>query len=182
MVDVRTNLLKNRQTLSEKDYQRERTLLRWSVTAFVIVVVAALAISIWNLVLTRQLSGIEQSLTAASKEMQGLTQASARQVYLKSRLKLVTGFLSGRSTTREALQKILSIDIAGSHIAGLDFVNENTLGVQYVANSVESLNQLLAYYQTDNDYFTQAVSRGLARSLDGTYRLSLDLTLPKGAN
>ena len=34
MVNIKTNLLKNRQTLSEKDYQQERKLLRYSIFDF----------------------------------------------------------------------------------------------------------------------------------------------------
>lgn len=180
MVDIRTNLLKNRQTLSEKDYQKEKTYLKWSVIGSVVVVVIVVALSAWNLVLTSQLSGIEGAVTATSKEMQGLVQASAQQVYLKSRLKLVTGFLADRSLARESLQKIFTTTIEGVHVSGVAFEEESILGVNYVANSPYALNQVLSYYQTDTGYFTQVVSRGLSRSKDGTYQLSLALTLPKG--
>lgn len=181
MVDIRTNLLKNRQTLSEKDYQKEKNYLKWSVVGSVVVVVIVIALSAWNLVLTTQLSQIEKAVTASSKEMQGLVQASAQQVYLKSRLKLVTGFLSNRSLIRESLQKIFSTSIEGVHISGVKFEEDSTLGVAYVANSSYSLDQVLSYYQTDTGYFTQVVSHGLTRGKDGSYQLSLSLTLPKGA-
>lgn len=179
MVDVRTNLLKNRQTLSEKDYQRERNFLRWSVFGLVVVVVLVVALSAWNLVLTNQVSKIDQETTAASKQMQGLVTASAQQVYLKSRLKLVTNFLAGRSLTREALQKILSTTIPNAHVAGLDFKSEAVIGVSYIANDANSLSGLLDYYQADTAYFTQVVSQGITRNKDGTYQMSLGLTLPK---
>lgn len=180
MVDIRTNLLKNRQTLSEKEFQQEKNYLKWSVIGSIVVVVVIIALSAWNLVLTNQLSGIEKALEKSSKEMQGLVQASAQQVYLKSRLKLVTGFLSNRSLARESLQKIFTTTIDGVHVSSVGFEGESMLGIVYSANSEYALNQLLTYYQTDTGYFTQVVSRGLTRSKDGSYQLSLALTLPKG--
>lgn len=180
MVDIRTNLLKNRQTLSEKDYQKEKNYLKMTVIGSVVVVVIVIALSAWNLLLTSQLSDIEDAVTASSKEMQGLAQASAQQVYLKSRLKLVTGFLADRSLARESLQKIFTTTIEGTHVSGVTFEDESILGVSYVANSNIALEKVLSYYQTDTGYFTQAVSRGLSRSKDGTYLLTLALTLPKG--
>lgn len=180
MVDVRTNLLKNRRTLSEKDYQKGKDTLKWSVISLVVVVIMVVAISVWNFVLTSKLSSIDKATKEASKEMQGLTQASAQQVYLKSRLQLVTNFLSGRTLARESLQKIFTTTIPGVHIAGVTFESETILGVQYVSDSSAVLKDLLDYYSTDTGYFTQVVSRGLSRQKEGTYQMSLALTLPKG--
>lgn len=180
MVDVRTNLLKKRETLSEKDYQKERSYLRWSMLGFVVVIVVVIALSVWNFVLTQRLSNVEGSLAASSKEMQGLVQASAQQVYLKSRLQLITSFLADRSLARESLQKVFSTNIEGTHISAVTFEGENILGLQYVASDSFTLEELLKYYQGDTGYFTQVVSRGLSRVKDGTYQLSLALTLPKG--
>lgn len=180
MVDVRTNLLKNRPTLSEKDYQRERNLLKGSVVSVVVVVVVVIAISVWNLVLTQKLSTIEKGLTESSKEMQGLTQASAQQVYLKSRLNLVTGFLNERSVARESLQKVFSTNIEGVNVSGVAFDSETVLSIEYSADSSTSLDKLISYYQGDTNYFTQAVTSGLTRSKDGRYQMNVDLTLPKG--
>ncbi len=180
MVDLKINLLKNRPTLSERDYQKEKSLLRYSIFALVVIVAIVAAFSVWNLILTRQVSGIEEALTTTSREMQGLSEASAQQVYLKSRLKLISGFLSDRSQTREAMQKILSTSIPGAHVAGVVFESKNTIGVQYSSENAGSLNELLKYYETDTEYFMHVVSEGLARSKDGSYQLSLLLTLPKG--
>lgn len=180
MVDVRTNLLKNRHTLSEKDYQRERNLLKMSVVSVVVVVVIVIALSVWNLVLTRKLGGIEQALTSSSKEMQGLTQASAQQIYLKNRLNLVTGFLKDRSLTRESLQRIFSTNIEGAHVTGLAFESDTVLSVEYSADSSLSLGELIKYYEADTGYFTQAVTSGVSRGKEGTYQMSIALTLPKG--
>jgi hypothetical protein len=180
MVDIRTNLLKNRRTLSEKEYQAERNLFRWAVVALIIVIMGIMALSVWNLVLTRKLSGIEGELTKSSKDLQGLSTASAQQVYLKSRLKLVTGFLAERSIARESLQKIFSVNLAGSHISGMSFESESLIAVSYVANATSSLDRLLNYYESDTGYFTQAVSKGISRSPDGSYQMTILLTLPGG--
>lgn len=181
MVDVRTNLLKNRRTLSEKDYQKERDALRWSVVAMVVVVVIVIAFSVWNFVLTTRLSAIDKATKETSKQMQGLTKASTQQVYLKSRLQMVTNFLADRSLTRESLQKIFSTSIPGTSIVGVTFESDTILGVQYNSSTSTALKELLAYYTTDTGYFTQVVSRGLSRQKDGTYQMTLALTLPKGA-
>jgi hypothetical protein len=180
MVDIKTNLLKNRHTLSEKEYEQERKYLRYAIVSLIMVVVMVVALSIWNLVLAQGLSKTEKSITMVSKEMQGLTQASAQQIYLKSRLKLVTGFLADKSLTRESLQKVLSISIPGVHVGALTFESDSVLAVQYVSDSVSSLKGLLNYFENDTGYFLQAVSRGLTRAKDGSYQMSVALTLPKG--
>jgi len=182
MADVRTNLLKNRQILSEKDYQKERDLLRMSVIGLIIVVIVVIALSIWSLVLTTQLSRTDAAVKKVAVEIQGLAQASAQQIYLKSRLQLVTGFLSGRSVTRESLQKIFSTNISGVHISRVSFDANANLEVQYTANSRMPLEELLSYYEHDTGYFTQTVSKGLSRDKDGVYQISLSLKLPKGGN
>lgn len=182
MVDVRTNLLKNRQVLSEKDYQRERDLLKMSVIGSTVVVIVVVALSIWSLVLTAQLSRIDAAVKKVTVEIQGLTKASAQQIYLKSRLQLVTDFLSARSVTRESLQKIFSVNISGVHISRVSFDSDTILGVQYSVDSRTSLDELIAYYELDTGYFTQAVSKGLSRDKDGVYQISFSLKLPKGGN
>ena len=181
MVDIRTNLLKHRQTLSEKDYQRERQALRYSVMGMVVIVVIVMALAVWNFILSNQLSGIKTEVNNLNGRMQGLVTASAQQIYLKSRLKLVTGFLKDRSLVREGLQRVFSTSIPGTHIASVSFLSPTVMGLQIQADSVSALNSTLAYYQADSGYFTQVISRGLTRSKDGSYQMSLELTLPKGA-
>lgn len=178
MADIRTNLLKNRQVLSEKDYQKEQNYLRIAIMGLVAVVIGVISLSLWTFVLTRKLSGIEQAITTVSKDMQGFTQASAEQMYLKTRLKLVMDFLGGRTLTRESLQNVLSIKIPGTHISGLDFQDENTLVVQYASADAAALGQLIEYFQADKNYFSQVLSKGLSKSRDGGYQLSLVLSLP----
>ncbi|KKU25976.1 MAG: hypothetical protein UX37_C0008G0029 [Microgenomates group bacterium GW2011_GWA2_46_16] len=180
MVDIRINLLKNRPTLSENEYRKEREALRRAVWGLVVVIVVLMALSIWNLVLTSRLKKIEIEITQSSKEMQGLVQASARQIYLKSRLQLITNFLNDRSLTRESLQRIFSNEIAGTHISNMAFVGENILRIQVTADNSTSLGEVLKYYQGGDAYFIQVVSRGITRGKDGEYQLSLDLTIPEG--
>ena len=180
MVDIRTNLLKNRPTLSEKDYRRERNILRGSVFALIIVVVVVVAISLWNFVLSRQYTAISTQITSASKQMDGYVQATSQQIYLKSRLGLVTSFLGQRSTAREALQRVLSTNIPGTHVSSVAFATDNLLSIQISSDSVSTLKATLDYYQADTGYFTQVVSKGITRVKDGSFLLSLDLTLPKG--
>lgn len=180
MVDIRTNLLRNRRSLSEKEYQQERSYLRYSIVGMVIVVLVVVAFAIWNFVLNIKLTKIDTSLKAANKEMQGLVQASTEQIYLKTRLSLLTGFLSSRADARTSLEKVLSTEIPGTHISKLAFEDDITLGVSYVASSSADLNKLLSYYEEDTGYFTQIVNKGVGRQEDDTYQISLLLTLPKG--
>lgn len=180
MVDIKTNLLKNRRTLSEKDYKREREYLRYSVVAVVLVVIVTVALSVWNLVLTNQLKDTEAAIASSNKDMQGLTKASSQQIYLKSRLNLITGFLKDRSYARESLQKIFSSDIPGAHIGSVAFESDTILLVGYVSNDIVALDKLVSYFEQDTGYFTQVVSRGLAKNKDGSYQMTLALTLPKG--
>ncbi len=180
MVDIKTNLLKNRKTLTEKEYQTERKMLRYGIFAMIVVVLVAVALSVWNFLLTRQIAKTELAITGATKDMQDLTQASAQQIYLKSRLKLITGFLSERSMTRESLQRVLSTNIDGAHVSALTFEDEAVMAVTYVTDNVLSLNKLIEYYQVDTGYYIQVVSKGISRTKDGKYQLALALTLPKG--
>jgi len=180
MVDVRTNLLKNRRTLSEKDYQYERGLLKVSVISIVVIGVVVIAISVWNLVLTQKLSRIEKALTETSKTMQGFTLASAQQIYLKSRLNLVTGFLNERGVARQSLQKVFSTNIVGTHVGGVVFESESVLSIEYEADSSRALDKLIAYYEKDTEYFTQAITSGITRSKEGHYQMNVNLTLPQG--
>jgi hypothetical protein len=179
MADIKTNLLKNRHTLSEKEYEQERKYLRWSIIGLIVIVITVVALSVWNFTLTRKLADIEQAITTSSKEMQGLVQASAQQVYLKSRLQLVTGFLADKSVTRESLQKIFATSIEGVNVGAVAFESESVITVQYVSDSSAALKRLLAYYEEDTGYFLQAVSRGLSRSKEGNYQMTVAVTLPK---
>jgi hypothetical protein len=182
MVNVSVNLLKNHRTLSERDYLRERQMLRLSVLVMVVVVFISIALSIWNFLLSRRLLSIEEAISTASREMQGLTEANAQQIYLKSRLKLITTFLDERSISREALQSVFSLNIPGATISSAAFLSDSIIAVQVTARSASILNDVISYYQGDSSFFTQVVSRGVSRAKDGTYQLELELTIPKGGS
>jgi len=179
MVDVKTNLLKNRKSLSEKEYNQEKKYLQYSVVGLVLSVVVVSGISIWNFMLSSKLASIEKALTNANKEMQGLVQASAEQIYLKSRLNLLTGFLSSRANTRKSLENVLNAEIPGTHLSKIGFRDDITLAVTYEASTSGSLADLLKYYETDNGFFTEVVNNGIATSEGEKYNLNLYLTLPK---
>ncbi len=94
---------------------------------------------------------------------------------------MVTGFLSSRAESRQSLEKVLSTDIPGTHISTLAFEDEQTLAVAYEASSSADLNKLLSYYEADNGYFTQVVSRGITKLEGAIYSINMTLKLPKGA-
>lgn len=182
MVDIKTNLLKNRRSLSEKEYNQEKKYLQYSVVGLVLTVVVVAGISIWNFVLSSKLSNIEKSLTKVNQEMQGLVRASAEQIYLKSRLNLLTGFLSSRANTRKSLENVLNTEIPGTHISRLGFVDDVTLEVAYEASSSGDLATLLNYYEGDNGFFTEVINKGISKSDGKNYNLNLYLLLPKEDN
>jgi len=173
------NLIKNRHSLSEKDYKREREVFRYSMVGLVIVVVITLAVSIWQFVLTTELNKVEVSITNSTKELQELSEANAMQVYLKSRLKLITSFLDDRSVSREALQRVFSLDIPGVDVVGASFESDTTISVQAKANDVISFERLIEYVSNENDFFIQVVSQNVTRSEDGAYQMDILLTIPK---
>ena len=176
---IKINLIKNRHTLSEAEYQRERAYFRMATIAMAVVTVITLAVALWQFVLTTQLNSIESSVSKSTKQLQGLSQASAKQIYLKSRLKLITAFLDDRSVARQSLQNVFSISIPGVTITGASFESDNVLRISANAADVNVLTHLVDYLSTDDGFFLQAVSRGISRSADGTYQLEVALTIPK---
>ncbi len=180
MVDIRTNLLKGQSSLSDKDYLQEKALYRYAVLGLVASLIIVSGLAIWNFLATRTVSAVEEEVLSLSVELQSLTEASAKQVYSKSRIDLISDFLDSRAITREAMQNLLSTSIPGTYVAGVAFEGENNLSVSYVADSITTLSELLEYYSTDGGYFDQVVSRGLTRSKDGTYQASLSMSLPGG--
>jgi cytoskeletal protein RodZ len=176
---IKVNLIKNRHTLSEAEYQKESQYYRWSIIAVVMVVVVTLAVSLWNFVLTYQMDTLEKQITSSNKQMQSLTEASAKQIYLKSRLKLITSFLDERTVSRQALQKVFSIDIPGINITAASFEGDNTLAVQATAQNAQNLSDMAHYFSSDDGFFLQVVSKAVTRLEDGSYQMDLLLTLPK---
>jgi len=177
---VNINLLKNRHTLSEADYQKERNYYKYSIVSMVVVVAVTLGVSIWQFVLTRQLNGIEEKITNSSKNLQNLSEASAMQIYLKSRLKLITAFLDEREVSRQALQRVFSVEIPGVIISGASFESDNVLKVQATATDALSLSQFVDYVSKGDEFFVQIISEGISRTQSGEYQMNLLLTIPKG--
>ncbi len=177
---VKINLLKNRHTLSEVEYRREAAYFRYAVMAAVFVVIITVAVSVWQFILTRQLNSLESEISKSSKELAGLTSANAKQIYLKSRLKLISDFLDDRSVARQSLQKIFSLSIPGVTVSGVRFDSEGTIDLQATAKDIISLSGLIDYLESENDFFLQVVSRGITRMQDGQYQMDVSLTIPRG--
>lgn len=173
------NLLKRRHTLSEREYQREQDLYRYSLIGFIMIVVLTLSLVTYQLFLTSRLKSIEMAIAQATKELVGYTDANAKQIYLKSRLKLITSFLDARSVSREALQNIFSIVIPGVVLSGVSFESNNLILVKFVADNVLVLSQLLDYLSQEEGFFVQTVSRGITRASAGEYQLQVELTIPE---
>jgi cytoskeletal protein RodZ len=177
---VAINLLKNRHTLSEAEYQKERKYYSYTVMLAVFAVVVTVAVSVWQFVLTRQFNSLEKSIAKSAQELVGLSQANAKQIYLKSRLKLITSFLDERSIARQSLQRVFSLAIPGVSIHGANFESDSVLNVQLVADDILALTELTNYFETDNEFFLQVVNRGITRQQDGKYQMDVSLTIPKG--
>lgn len=178
-MSLKINLIKNRHTLSEKDYQKERAYFRYSLILSVVITVITVAVSLWQFLLTRELSQIEASITSSTQKLQGLAQANAKQIYLKSRLKLISGFLDDRAVSRQAIQKVFSIQIPDVSISGLTFESDNTLKVQATALNVQAFGQLIEYISKDSGFFLQILSQNVTRNDTGEYVMSMLLTIPK---
>lgn len=176
---VKINLLKNRHTLTEKEYQQEQKYYRYSIMVITVSVVVALILSGWQFILTRNLNSLEKQFAQYTKDLQGLAQANAKQLYLKSRLKLISNFMTERSVSRQALQKIFSLDLPGVSVSSATFEGDNTLHIQATAKDVIVFGQMVEYFSKDSGFFLQVVSKGVSRLEDGAYQMDLLLTLPK---
>lgn len=173
------NLLKNRHTLSEREYQREQEMYKYSLIGLVVAVVVTLAVVSYQLILAGKLKKIEATIATATAQLAGYTDANAKQIYLKSRLKLISSFLDARSISREALQNVFSINIPGVVLSGVNFEADNVVSVNFTADDVLVMSGLLDYLQQDNGFFVQAVSEGITRSAEGKYQLQARLTIPE---
>lgn len=175
---MRINLLKNRRVLTEKEYIREQSFLQWSVLGLVITFVLTVAMAIWTFILTSKLSGIESEIASANKQMQGLSEANAEQVFIKNRLDLIGNFLDDQAIARESVQQVLALAIPGVTIGGMKFDQANKIEVVVSANTPGSLSDVLAYYKQKENYFPQVISNGVTRDKDGQYQISLTLSMP----
>ena len=176
---ISINLLKNRYTLSEKEYLRERKIFFYVIVASAVLAVITVAISFWQLVLTRRVSGLEQKIAEDTEQLAMLTEASAKQIYLKSRLKYISSFLEGRSVAREAIQHVFSLSIPVISVTSTTFSSVTEMLVQVSSDNASTLGEAIKYFSEDTRFFLQAVSRGISRTEDGSYRMELVLTVPK---
>ncbi|MFH2019722.1 MAG: hypothetical protein ABII80_03865 [bacterium] len=173
------NFLKNTPTLSDQSYQKERDYFRYSIVGVIVVIVIMLGGFIWQYVLTRRFEETENRITEMNQQLIGLTEASAQQIYLKSRLKLIEQFLSDRTVSREAIQQVFSLTIPGVIVSGVSFEDDNTITLQTEADDVLSFANLVDYFSEDTRFFLQVVSKGVSRSDVGVYQMQLSLTLPQ---
>lgn len=178
---ISINLLKDKYALSEKDYQREKQYLHYGVVLFVAVTVVTLSLGLWTLFLSNKLAGIENSIAASTAELASLTDANAEQLYLKSRLQLITSFLDNRTIEREALQKIFSMSIPGVVISAVGFESDRSLLVQMTATDAQALARTLSTFSESTNFFVQVVGRGVTKAQDGSYQMQVVLTVP-GSN
>jgi len=182
MASMKINLLKDHHVLSEREYSRERSLLRYSVVGLVVLLFLMMAVFFWNFILANKLSGIESSITMASNQLKGLAEANAQQLYVKNRLSLISDFLADRAVSREALQQILTLQIEGVTIGGITYVGDNEVSVTVQANNAEILGRAIEYYKTENGFFPQVVAKGISLQKDGKYEMILILTIPASKN
>jgi len=173
------NLLKNRHSLSEEAYKREQELYRYSIIGVIVMVVVAIAVVSYQFIIVAKLNRIEDGIAESTQELVGYKEANAQQIYLKSRLKLISSFLDSRSVSREAIQKIFSLSIPGVTVTGMNFESDNVLKTQFTARDVLVFEELVKYLSEDSDFFIQVVSKGVSRSPEGEYSLQALLTVPK---
>ncbi len=171
------NLLKKRKILSEKEFLREKKFLRYGIIGFVVVMVLVVVTLSYQLILSQKLVKLEEEIVQITSDVSKHAEASAQQIYLKSRLELISSFLDVRSVAREAIQEIFSINISGVVVSGVSFESDNIMSAQFNASDVLSLERILEYLQEDNGVFRQVVSQGIIRTGEGEYQLQVLLTL-----
>jgi Tfp pilus assembly protein PilN len=181
MANLQVNLLKNKRTLTEKDYQRERNYLRLSLVAGISVGVVVVALTLWNFFMKQKLTTVQGEIAQAAAELQAFTQANAEQLYLKSRLGLITEFLDDQSLARQALQELFAIVIPGVNIGSMEFLDGYTVRIQLTALDVSAFNAAIDYFKQENSFFSQVVSRGVSQDSEQNYQLTLDLSIAKGS-
>lgn len=175
---MRINLLKSRRVLSEKEYLREKLWLQYSVWMLVVLAVVITTLFLWYWLLLRKYEKVNQSYLTVSSELQGLTEANASQLYLRGRLELITGFMDDRLILRNAIQKILTLDITDVNVAGMSIVTDDELSIKLVAFDSDALSSALNYLKSEIQFFTQVVSEGIVRTKDGNFELTARLKMP----
>lgn len=152
-----------------------------SLIALVVAVVITIAVVSWQVILSVRLKGIETEISSLTTELAGLADANAKQIYLKSRLKLIADFLDQRKVARQALQRVFSISSEGVIVSGATFESEQVMAVQFSAQDVFALERLLDLLGEDTGFYLQVVSKGISRVEDGGYQLDVLMTIPQEA-
>ncbi len=178
MSDLKINFLKKRRAISEKEYLRERKLFVISLTGFLglfVVMLVLFGLQFFNL---WQIKKTKAKLDKAESKLAGLKEVSARQLYLRSRLDIVKDFLNSRVKSREAIEKIFSLDIPGVVVANVTFVDEQDIMASLEANSVIALSRAFEWFKESN-FFIQVVNKGVSKLVNGSYTAQLILTIPR---
>ena len=179
-MDIGINLLKRRSGITQKQYILEKKVFTWSIISFVLVVVVSIVIFVMNLLNTRKLENVEEGIAEMNAKFAGMQEANFRQLYLKNRLGLIESFFTSRVASREALQRVFSIDVPGVNVAGVSFEGETVIKLQLNAFNINSLSDVYEYFEAEDGFFIQVVNRGVSRNDVGEYVMQLELTLPKG--
>lgn len=176
---MKINLLKKTYVLSEEQYRKEKQIFLSSLVAFVVLVAASAALFGWNLILSSQSSRADAEINSTKAKLNSLAKATAKQIYLKDRIKLIQGFFASRVSSREALQQIYSLSIEGVSIAGVSFLDSGEgVSVQLDAQGVTALERAFDYFEKENTFFPQVVNEGVMRNVDGRYTMNLVMSLP----
>jgi len=178
MKQVKINLLKFRRSVSEEQYDREKHWFRLILGGLIGVVVVTVGVWGVNLWYSQALEKVERGIATATRELANSQEVNVKQIYLKSRLALVSEFLAGRAQTREALSQVFSLEIPGVIVSGVTLETEELLAVQLTAENAVKLARVIEYYR-EEQYFVQVVSEGIVRTKEGEYQLKLSLYLPQ---
>lgn len=179
---LNVNLLKRKRSISEKQYQLENKFFRYSLVFVFVVIAITVSLFVWQFATSRSLVVVQSELTQAEARLEGLKDASVRQLYLKSRLKLIEAYFGDSVASRDALQNLYSLDLPGVVIVNASFESETLLSINVQADSVITLENVFLYFQETDAFFTQAVNGGVIRVEDGTYTMKVDLTVPQGVS
>ena len=131
---LQVNLLKKSRVLSEKQYQLERKIFVTSIISFVTIICITIAVFAWQIFVTSSVKAIDKSIKNAESQLSTMQTATVQQLYAKSRLKLVSGLFAGRATTREALQRVLSLSLPGVTVSSIMFEQDDLLKISVTAD------------------------------------------------
>ena len=178
MAELKINLLKKRRAISEKEYLREKKLFIMALTGFLslfLVMSVFFGLQMFNL---WQLKKVKAKVSKAEARLTDLKPVTQGQLYLRSRLDLVRDFLKSRVKGREAVERVFSLNLPGVVVASVSFGDKQILRMRLKATSAMALDEAFKWLEEDN-FFLQAVNRGISRLEDGSYTMQLELTMPK---